>query len=62
MKAFFEQRGRSKMAREVEVRLARHAWLSALQVFGDDPAKQPRSESPISVDISAFGVGAKKPQ
>jgi len=34
----------------------------ALQAVGDDPNRQPHSESPISVDISAFGVGFKKPQ
>ena len=63
-KAFFEQRGRSAMAEEphAETRRAKQAWLNALQAVGNDPTKQPQSESPISVDISAFGVGVKKLQ
>ena len=58
-KAFFEQRGRSAMAEELhtEIRRAKQAWLNALQAVGDGLTKQPHSESPISVDINAFGVG-----
>ena len=60
-KAFFEQQGRSAMAEELhtEIRRAKQAWLDALQAVGDDPTKQPHSESPISFDISAFGAGVK---
>ena len=36
--------------------------INALQAVDDEPAKQPQSGSPISVDISAFGIGVKKPQ
>ena len=52
------------MAEELhtEIRRAKQAWPDALQAVGDDPAKQPHSDSPISVDISAFGVGVKKLQ
>ena len=50
------------MAEELhtEIKRAKQAWLNALQAVGNDPTKQPQSESPISVDISAFGVGVKK--
>ena len=63
-KAFFEQRGRSAMAEELhtEIKRAKQAWLNALQAVGDDPTRQPHSESPISVGISAFGVGDMKLQ
>ena len=45
-----------------ETRRAKQAWLGALQALGGDATRQPHSESPISVDISAFGVGVKKLQ
>ena len=45
-----------------EIRRAKQAWLNALHTVGDDPTKQPHSESPISVDISAFGIGIMKLQ
>ena len=50
------------MAEELhtEIIRAKQAWLDALQAIGDDTTKQPHSESPISVDINAFGVGVKK--
>ena len=32
------------------------------QAVGDDPTKQPHSESPISIDINALGVDVKKLQ
>ena len=38
------------------------AWLNALVLSGDVPARQPHSESLVSIDIRAFGVGVKKPQ
>jgi len=62
--AIFEQRVRSTMAEEphMEIGCANQAWLDTPQAVGDDPAKQPRSESPISVDIYVFGVGIKKSQ
>ena len=44
---------------DTEIRRAKQAWLDALQAVGDDPTKQPHSESPISFDISAFGAGVK---
>ena len=46
------------MAEELhaEIRRAKQAWLNALQAVGGDLTKQPHSESPISVDISAFAV------
>ena len=52
------------MAEELptETRRAKQPWLNALQAVGSDPTKQPRSESPISVDINAFSVGVKKLQ
>jgi len=50
------------MAEDTKIRRAKQAWLNALQAVGDDPTKQPHSESPISVDINAFGVGVKKRQ
>ena len=47
------------MAEELhtETRSAKQAWLNTLQAAGDDMTKKPHSESPISVDINAFGVG-----
>ena len=47
------------MAEELntDIRYAKQAWFNALQAVGNDPTKQPHSESPISVDINAFGVG-----
>ena len=43
-----------------ETRGAKQAWLNALLAAGDDPTRQPLIESPISVDISACGTGAKE--
>ena len=47
------------MAEEIhtEIRRAKQAWLNSLQAVDDDLTKQTHSESPISVDINAFGVG-----
>ena len=63
-KDFFVQRGWSTMAEEphTKFRCAKQAWVNALQAIGDDQTKQHHSESPISVDINAFGVGIKKLQ
>ena len=50
------------MAEELrtEIGRAKKAWPKALRAAGDDPTKQPHSETPVSVDASAFGVGVNK--